>query len=1069
MKLVIFVATLLALSFISITANSQNSRISLNLVDVSIKEALLEIENQNQYYFLYNNNLMDVERKVNLNIQNQSINEVVELLFEGQNVDYTIKDQLVILFPVDDSEIKSDRILVEGKVVDRLGQALPGVAVVIRGTILGTVTDAEGNFQLNIAEEPAILEFSFIGLESQALAYGDQDFLIVTMNPLSRNIDEVIVVAYGTQSASSLTGSVQAFNQQQLANVTSPHLLTKLQGEATGVLVANSSGTPGEKPGLRIRGEGSINYTNEPLWVVDGVIFGPASPDINPNDIESVSVLKDAAAAALYGSRASNGVIMVRTKTGKINTSSFNLKTSTGITRVNQGNLTLMNGQELYDYVMSMDGDKLPGQFPPANSESVINGVDWQDIAFQNGIVHDYNLSYSGGNEKTMLYTSFGYFNEEGAARGHQWERFSGRVNLDYKASDKLKLILKVEGIYQNSFNNENDLVFGSYVLLPWDNPYFSDGTVKVGRTEVDGVKWYSRNQGNPLYDMQYNYIASRSMQYMNDVGVEYKLTDWLTFVSNNRIKTRTSRGEQLADSRTADGQADSGILYNAYGYVRDLSTSNVLRFNKENTDHSVFGIVAYEYTQSYIDGMNGEGKGIYPSLEILNGASESKSIGGSKSKSAFLSILSNVQYVYKNKYMMQLSYRRDGSSRFGSNQRFGDFYSVGTSWVVTKENFMQSVGWVNNLKLRLSYGSVGNANIADYVALGLYNMTVQYNGEPGGFPRRLPNPDLTWESNKNFNFGVDTRLFDRVNVTVDAYDKRTDNLLQDVPLPLVTGFYWFTDNVGSIQNRGLEFSLETEIVKSSPFLWNTSLNMSFNKNKVLRLNDGKDISMGNKIIREGWDINTWYMRKWAGVDPSNGNPLWEKVTTAADGTKIIEKTSKYSEATLQNMDSSSPKFFGGFMNTFVYKQFKLDASFNFVYGNKIYHLLRESLDNDGAYPTYNAIKLPDGWSRWEKPGDIATHPRPVLLGNKLSNKPSSRYLEDGSYLRLNYLSLSYTLPGTLVQKVGLNRAELKLSGENLWTLSNFSGMDPEVGIEGYGGTLYPVTRKYILGLEINF
>ncbi|MDX8340684.1 SusC/RagA family TonB-linked outer membrane protein [Draconibacterium sp. IB214405] len=1069
MKLVIFFTSLLALSLISNKVNSQNPRINLNLFNVSIKEVLQEIEIQNQYYFLYNNNLMDVERKVDLNIQNKRIDEVVELLFEDQAVDFTIQNQMVILYPVDGFSANGNKTAISGKVVDKSGLPLPGVSVLIRGTFSGTVSNSQGKFNLYTAKAQPIIDFSFIGMESQTVTYSEQEFLTITMMESSRNIDEVVVVAYGTQNVSTLTGSVQAINKDKLMTVASPFLLNQLKGEATGLLVSSSSGTPGEKPALRIRGEGSINYTNEPLWVVDGVIFGTSSPDINPNDIESVSVLKDAAAAALYGSRASNGIILVRTKTGKINSSTFNLKTSTGVSQVNHGNLNLMNGQELYDYVMSMDGNILPGQFPAADSEGVLNGVDWQDIAFQNGIVHDYNLSYSGGNDRTMVYTSLGYFNEKGAARGHKWEKFSGRINLDYKASEKVKLMLKGEGIFQNSFNNENDLVYGSYILLPWDNPYFDDGTIKVGRSEIDGEKWYGRSQWNPLYARQYNYSKNRSTHYMTDLGVEYKLTDWLTFVSNNRIKTRTSRFESLDDSRTPDGQADSGVLFNEYRFVRDLSTSNVFRFKKDYNSHSVFGVMAYEYSHSYSDGLSGEGKGIYPSLEIMNGASEPKSIGGVKSESAFLSLLSNAQYVYNNKYMVQLSYRRDGSSRFGSNQRFGDFYSIGTSWVVTKEDFMQTLGFVDNLKVRLSYGSVGNANISDYVALGLYIMTVQYNGEPGGFPRRLPNPDLTWESNKNFNFGIDTRLFDRITLTLDAYDKKTENLLQDVPLPLVTGFYWYTDNVGSIQNRGVEFSLDAEIAKLSPFKWNTSLNMSFNKNKVLQLNDGKDISKGDKIIREGWDINTWYLRKWAGVDASNGNPLWEKVTIAEDGSKIIEKTSNYSAATLQNMGSSSPKFFGGFMNTFAYKQFKLDANFNFVWGNKIYHELRELLDNDGAYPTYNAMRLADGWSRWEKPGDVATHPKPVLLGNKLSNKPSSRYLEDGSYLRLNYLSLSYAVQSSFIQKMGINSAELRLTGENLWTVTGFSGMDPEVGIGGYGGTLYPVTRKYIFGLEINF
>jgi len=1069
MKLVFFVAFLFPLTFFAHVAFAQHDEITLHLKDITIKEALQEIENQNQYYFLYNNNLMDVERKVNLNVKNKNIREVMDLLFEGQAVDFTIQKRMVIIFPNETNNQLSNRTVIRGKVVDYSGIPLPGVTVIIQGTTSGTVTNARGNFIIGTQKSNPILEFSFIGMESQIVAYDGHNFLTIKMKEANRSIDEVIVVAYGTQSTTTLTGSINSVNEDRLRMMTGPQLSGALQGEATGLFVANSSGIPGEKPNLRIRGEGSINYTNEPLWVVDGVIFGTISPDINPNDIESVSVLKDAAAAALYGSRASNGIILVRTKHGKVNTSNFSLKTNTGVTQLNQGNLRLMNGQELYDYVMSMEGEKFQGQFPSADSEGVKHGTDWQDIAFQHGIVHDYNLSYSGGTDKAMVYTSLGYFNEEGAALGHDWEKFSGRINIDYQASDRVKLMLKIEGIFQNSFNNENDLVYGSYILLPWDDPYFEDGTIKVGRTEIDGIKWYGRSQWNPLYARQFNYIKSRSTQYLSDIGIEYKLTNWLSFVSNNRIKTISSRRESLQDSRTPDGQADSGVLYNAYSFVSDLSTSNIFRFNTKFDNHSVFGILAYEYSYSYYDDMDGEGKGIYPSLEILDGASEAKSISGTKTESAFLSLLSNVQYVYSDRYMAQLSYRRDGSSRFGENQRFGNFYSLGASWVISKEGFMQSADFVDLLKIRTSYGSVGNANISDYVAFGLYNMTVQYNGEPGGFPRRLANPDLTWESNKNFNIGVDTRIFDRISLGLDYYDKKTENLLQDVPLPLVTGFYWYTDNVGSIQNRGLEFNVDAEIIRSSEFGWNAKFNLSINRNKVLTLNEGKDITIGNKIIREGWDINTWYMRKWAGVDSSNGNPLWEKVTIDENGNSVIEKTSNYSAATLQNVGSSSPRYYGGFGNTLVYKQFKLDANLTFVSGNKIYHELRELLDNDGAYPTYNAMLLPSGWSRWEKPGDEATHPKPVLLGNKLSNKPSSRYLEDGSYLRLKYLCFSYSVPAQFVGKIGLSSALIKVAGENLWTSSSFSGMDPEVGIEGYGGTIYPVTRRYIFGLEINF
>lgn len=1070
MKLTVFLIVLFVLSFFPIGTFSQNTLITLKLRNTTLKETLKKIENLSHYYFLYNNNLIDVERTVNIDVKDEKITNVIDILFKGQNVKYTVKDRLVVIYPNDLTKQEQPiNKTVKGKAVNNSGEPLPGVAVVIKGTATGTVSDEEGNFIIKISSYKTTLEFSFIGMESQNISYSGQDSITVIMKDSSKNLDEVIIVAYGMQSVSTLTGSIQAVDNKKLENITTPHISSMIQSAALGVLVINSSGAPGVKPQLRIRGEGSINFTNEPLWVVDNVIYGTRSPDINPNDIETISILKDAAAAALYGSRASNGVILVQTKTGKAGISGFNFTSGTGITRLNQGKFSVMNGQELYNYVSSMITKGFEDLVPDAYSESVKNGTNWQDFTFRTGIIHDYNLSYRGGIEKTMVYASLGYFKEEGAVIGHQWKKLSSRINLDYYATKKVKITAKLGGIFQNNFDNENGALYASYVLLPWDNPYFEDGSIKVGRTEVDGTRWYGRDQWNPLFAQQYNYNKSRSEQYMTDIGVDIVLTNWLTFASNNRVRTTTSRSESLIDARTPGGQADHGLFSNDYSYQSDLSTSNLFRFDRKLHNQHFFGIAAFEYSKSYYDNMNGTGKGIYPTLEILDGASEPKSIGGTKTESAFLSILSNVQYIFNDKYMAQLSFRRDGSSRFGKNKRYGDFYSAGVSWIISNEDFMRGVNFVDKLKLRASYGSVGNANISDFVALGLYNMTVQYNGEPGGFPRRLSNPDLTWESNKNTNIAIDARLMNRVDLTVDIYDKRTENLLQDVPMPMVTGYYWFTENIGSIQNRGIEFLVNADIINSSDFKWNTSLNISFNKNKVLKLNAGKDILKDKKIIHEGWDINTWYMRKWAGVDPGNGNPLWEKVTENENGTKIIEKTTKYSSATLQNVGTSSPKFFGGFVSTMSYKNFSLITNFNFVSGNKIYHGLREFSDNDGAYPNYNSMSLPEGWSRWKKPGDNATHPKPVLLGNKLSNKPSSRFLEDGSYLRLRHITFTYNLPKSLINRIGLINAKVKVAGENLWTSTNFSGMDPEVEISGTAGALYPVTRKYVVGLDINF
>ncbi|MCE4565859.1 SusC/RagA family TonB-linked outer membrane protein [Maribellus sp. CM-23] len=1043
--------------------------IALKLNDVSIKDALRQVERSSNYFFLYNNNLIDVDRKVTVDVEQASIEKIIDLIFQGQKINYVVKGRQIVISPLDLKAFQDNRTIAKGRVTDEWNEPLSGVAVLIEGTTSGTITDTDGNFVVDLDSLPAVLQFSFLGMEPRSVNYNGQENLPVVMFSKNRELDEIIVVAYGRQSTETVTGAIQSININKISRVSSPHVSNIIQSSASGLLVVNTSGEPGEKPELRIRGDGSINYSNEPLWVIDGVIFGNSSPDINPNDIESISVLKDAAASALYGSRASNGIILVETKTGNIATSSFKFISNTGVAFLNQGEFSLMNGQELYDYISPMINSEDQFPLPSATSNSVKKGTNWLDIAMQPGIIHDYNLSYQGGSGKTMIYTNWGYYNEDGAVVGHKWEKFSGRINLDYNASKRVKLVAKLSGIFQNKFNSENALLSYAYLMLPWDNPYNEDGSIKKVTGNDESPVWYSRDKINPLYDRQFNYNKSRSAQYMSDFRLELKLTDWLTFSSGNRLHTINNRYENIIDARSLRGQADNGSIENNYGYRQNLSTSNVFRFSFESQQHRVFGLAAYEYSKSYADGILGIGKGIYPSLEILNATSTPKYLGGGKTESAFLSQLSDVQYNYGEKYMAQLSYRRDGSSRFGVNKRFGDFYSVSVAWALHNEKFMKSLDFIDQLKLRGSYGSVGNANITDYVSQGIYNVTVQYDGVPGGYPRRLANPDLTWESNYNTNVGVDAGLFGQIDLSVDLYNKKTENLLQDVPLPMVSGFYWFTDNVGAIQNRGVEFLVKADIVEHDKLKWNADFNISFNKNKVLRLNEGKDIITGNKIIREGWDMNTWYLRKWAGVNSENGDPLWERVVTDENGNKVVEITNNYSRATLQNVGSSSPRFFGGFTNQFCYGTISLTANFNFVAGNKVYNSYREFFDNDGAYPSYNSMKLSDGWSRWEKPGDEATHPKPVLQGNKLSNKVSSRYIENGSFIRLRQLVVAYSLPETFLERVHIKEAVLKLSGENLFTITDFSGMDPEVGIDGYSGAFFPVTRKYIFGLDISF
>lgn len=1063
------------LALFQVTANSyaQKTRLNLKFEKEKLESVFSKIEENSEFSIFYTNKLVKDSKLVSGEYKNALISDVLDQVLKSENLGYTIKDKLILIVPMEESSDGStaqQEKSVSGKVTDSSGMPLPGVSVVVKGTTNGTTTDGGGNYQISNIQENATLQFSFVGMKTREVIFKGKTKVDMVLLEETFGVDEVVIVAYGQQSKSTLTGAIQSISAEKLNVITTPFVAGMMQSAASGVMVTNETGIPGIKPVIRVRGDGSLNFTNEPLWVIDGVIYGTTAPEVNPSDIESISILKDASASSLYGSRASNGVILVQTKSGKANTSAFNFTSNTGISQLNQGEFSMMNGQQLYNLLSPLGSTQ---NYPDPNSDAVKKGTSWIDLATKTGMIHDYNLSYRGGTDKTMVFTSFGYYNEKGAVVGHDWKRFSGRVNLDYYASDRVKLMAKLGGVFQNRLNNENGALQTSYLNLPWDNPYFADGRIKTGETELDGMKWYGRDRVNFLYNKQYNFIRNRDVQYLTDLGFEIKLTNWLTATSNNRLRVDVGRWEQILDSRTRDGRAEMGRLYNENSYNCELFTSNIFRFNHKFEKHNIFGIAGQEYSKSYYDVTGADGKGIYPSLEILSAASTPRGVMGQKTEYAFLSFLSNVQYVYNDKYMAQFSFRRDGSSRFGANNRFGNFYSVGASWSVHKEDFMKSVPFVNNLKLRGSYGSVGNANISDFVAMGLYRMTVQYNGIPGGSPSRLANPDLTWESNYNANIAVDARLFNRLNITVDLYNKKTENLLQDVPLPTVSGYNTIIDNIGSVRNRGVEIMVNGDIVTTEDFLWNADFNISFNKNKVLKLNGGKDILRYLKVTHEGSDMNTWYMRKWMGVDPQNGNPLWQKVTTNADGSVVISNTSNYTEATIQRVGTSSPDFFGGFTNHFAYKGISLIANFYFNYGNKIYHGNRVLFDNDGAYPDYNLMNLHEGWSRWEKPGDIATHPKPMLGGNNSAQLPSSRQLEDGSYIRLKYLTLAYDLPELLIRKSGLKKVRVKLTGENLWTATKFSGIDPEVAFGGFVGGIEggvsPVVRRYVLGLDINF
>lgn len=950
---------------------------------------------------------------------------------------------------------------IKGQITDKTNkETIIGASVVVKGTTVGAATDIDGNYQLDVPAGATII-VSYIGYLTQEIQVGNQTTINIALAEDSKQLDEVIVVGYTVQKKSNITSSIKNIDGDKLKDVTTSNVSSMLQGKVAGVQVYSGGGAPGEAPAIRIRGKSSIGSSVAPLWVVDGVIQA-SEPNLtlNPNDIESMSVLKDAAATSLYGSRATNGVIVVTTKRAKQGTSQININARLGVGQVTNGKFDLMNSREIAENWKKM------GMTAPSVAETV--DYDWWKKGTQNALTQDYSISFSGGNEKLQSFISGGYYKEEGVIKGQDIERFRILANIDYQIKDWLKIKPKVMASY--TFNNKNGVpdMYTLYTLLPFDSPYYEDGTI-VNPTDIrPGHVWYGRDESNYMYDAQWDYNKTKELRVQGNFDFDIRITDWLTFNSMNNIQISNWKEISYTDPRSTGGNATNGSLYNLRENWQGKFSNQMLRFNKSfGSEWNVSALVAYEYSDFYSDKLTATKEGFFPGSEIMDNASQLREITGIMSDWALSSVLSNANVSYSNRYFLQVSFRNDGSSRLSKENRRGSFFSVSGGWNISNEKFMQkeSISWLDELKLRVSYGGVGNLPDANYPQYDLYNLTFAYGGLNGLFPSQRGNANLTWEKSYETNIGLDVRMFDRVTLNADFYIKNTSGLVYNVALPAVSGFESYWDNVGAIKNTGVELTAGVDILKNTGFKWSMDVNWGLNRNKVEELYGGKDMVSGSQVRREGYDINSWYMRKWAGVDAANGDPLWEVVDKEGN----VTTTNSYNAATLQIVGRATPDFSGGFNSNMSYKGISLNMNWGFVYGNDIYHNDRELFDADGAYSNFNQMKLADDWSRWEKPGDNATHPKLVNGGNRNSNKTSSRYLEDGSYLRLKNLTLAYQIPGNLLSKIGCTGATVMVSGDNLLTFTKYSGRDPEVSEKGEGYHQYPNVRKFVVGLNLNF
>lgn len=1082
MKLSIFLM-FIGIGMISASSSySQNMVLSLKVQDKSLKDVFREIENKSEYIFFYNDDAVNVNKRVNFSIEKGTITQILDQILDKSSK-YKIEDRQVIIYkdekisPVTATietlgvkEVEQARVTVTGKVIDTEGEPLPGVSVTEKNTTNGVMTDIDGNYSIGLRGQNPVLVFSYVGHEPLEMTVGNQKVINVTMQSKSSILDEVIVVAYGTQKKSSVTGSIAVVNDTQLKTITSPSVNSMLQGKVAGVQVLNTSGKPGEAAQVRIRGKSSFGTSSDPLWVIDGVVSQVGAP-LNPNEIATISVLKDAAATALYGSRATNGVILVTTKSGRSGENSLTISAKVGVATQYLGKFELMNSRELYDYTSKMGGT-LPSWF---NEDLLKHDTDWFDIATRDALSQNYTVSYTAGREKTRSFLMADYYKEEGTMKGFDYTRYSLRANNDYVVNNRLTIKTKFSGSFYRNDSQQHD-VRSAMLYMPWDYPYNEDGSTRTGK-ESD---WRGRDKSNYLYNIPYNWSRGKALGVSANVGFDYKFTDWLIFESTNNIGYRYTLDENYTDPKSIGAEGYNGSIAAENNYYTTRYTNQLLRYiNTFNQVHSISAFLGYEFSDYRGEMNKSEGRGIPAGSEVLGVAANAYSVDGTINEYAVQSVYFNANYTYDDKYMGQFSFRRDGSSRFGKNNRYGNFFTFGAGWAIHKEEFMKGLTWIDQLKLRASYGSIGNVPNSNYGYLSVYSISTQYNGIPSVFPSRLGNPDLTWEKCYETNVALDARLFDRVGLSVEWYNKNTSDLLYNVSLATITGYPSQWRNVGAIRNRGVEIVVSPDIIRTKDILWTADFNIGFNKGVVKELYEGSTQivggDMGAQTIREeGEKVDTWYLREWAGVDVYTGDPMWYVYNYDADGNMTGRSlTTNWNEATRVKMGSYHPKFSGGLTTSFSYKGFTLSAGMTFVSGNKIYNGARQFYDNDGAYPEFNSMKLKDGWSRWEKPGDIASHPKAVWGGNNSSEKPSSRYLEDGSFFKMSSLSLTYSFPKKILDKIKVKALDLTLSGEKLFTITDFSGFDPEI-VGGNDGSIgegmqYPAPRRFSVGLNVTF
>lgn len=1119
MKLTLFLVCLsISMSF-AMTTNAQNASLSLKMLDQSIKEVLEEIESRTDLHFFYNSKLVDVNQLISVDVKEKDVFTTLDHIFKNSNIKYKVVGKDIILSVKGaGQESGQDKKTIIGTVVDEKGLPIIGANVVEKGTTNGTITDIDGKFSISLGEN-AVLVVSFIGFNAQDVLVGDELNQTITLKEDTQALEEIVVVGYGVSKKSHLTGSVGSIKMDEdVVGRPSVEVGQSLYGKIAGVQVIGGSGQPGSSSSIQIRGINSISASSSPLVVIDGV----AVPDydmnlINNADIESIEILKDASSSAIYGSRGANGVVLITTKSGKTEKPKVNINYLFGVQKLMK-KIDVMNSAEYAQAYMDAAQNGWVDKGGDPNAPNTIEArkeykytwpeafehpetlydTDWQDVVFDAAPMHKLDANISGKSEKSDYLISAGYVNQAGIMLDSDYRKYS----LSLKLNTHINKYLDVGGSMSLNYGDEKEVYWRTAewaVQYPSIFPVYTKDGFLGCNSYLPGFENYNTilfrpNMGHPLY-MQNNDANRYTLNTIGSAYVSLNILPGLKFKSsfNYYLKRIDYSNYEAKDHDLGEAYYTPGQMTIDQSRKWNYTFQNLMTYDKSWKDHELSFLLGFEYNKNdYYQ--TSQARRDYDN-DLLHALSAGKTILSSSdviTKNTLMSYFARINYNYKGRYMLSVAFRRDGSSRFAPNNKWGNFPSVSLGWLVSEEDFMKKVDWINMLKLRTSYGLTGNDNFDDYVWIAKLkqakiafgnNLTTSY------YPSNITNPDLKWERTQQFNVGLDWGILkSRIQLGLDYYYSTSDGLLLDVPVPAVTGFSSIFTNIGKLENKGIEFNISTYNVDNKNFSWNTNFNISKNKNKILELGpDNAPMvftldSYGGmqKINMVGHSVFNFYGYKYDGVYMNqkeiDNDPAHYETAKPGDGRYMdVNKDGILNADDRTLIGDPNPKFIWGLTNNFKYKNFDLSILLQGAHDFAIYddNAHRSLMYHEGR----NFLEeVTDRWRSEENPGDGYHYRLSVDLG-EYEKRPSSLWVDHASYFRLKSITFGYTLPDNIVKKMNMQFVRLYFNGLNLFTVTNTDVWDPEsfrgdasdASARGVMGNIYPSSKVFSFGVNVGF